>query len=43
MTISLRFNDEKRIYQLDYTNISGLFITVFGTIAGVKFVFEILC
>ena len=43
LTIVLNFDNKKRYYELDYTNISGLFIAVFGSIGSIKIIFSILC
>ena len=43
MIIGLEFDNKKRYYELDYTNISGLFLAVFGSIGSIKIIFSILC
>ena len=37
--IYLNNNNFKKSYELNYTNISGLFLAVFGSIAGIKIIF----
>ena len=37
------YNNKKKFYELNYTNISGLFLAVFGSIASIKIIFSIIC